>query len=144
MKELTNRLNHTSPIMVSVFRIVIGLLFLMHGTQKLLAWPVGMSGGSAIPTGMWPLWYAAVIETFIGVLLLVGFATRAAAFVGSGEMAVAYFTVHLPGGVWPIENQGEDAVLFCFALLLLVFIGGGAWGIDALRSRRPEPAAANR
>jgi putative oxidoreductase len=85
--------------------------------------------------GTWPYWYAGVIELVVGLLLLVGLVTRLAAFVGSGEMAFAYFTQHQPQALWPIENGGELAVLFCFGFLLLVFTGGGAFALDAMRKR---------
>jgi putative oxidoreductase len=77
---------------------------------------------------------AGLIEIIGGLLVLVGFYTRAAAFIMSGEMAVAYFTAHLPHGFFPILNEGESAVLFCFVFLYLVFAGPGAWSIDEARS----------
>jgi putative oxidoreductase len=136
MRKLESTLTAATPQVLSLFRIVFGLLFTVHATQKLFAWPVAAAGGSAVPMGTWPYWYAGVIELVVGLLLLVGLVTRLAAFVGSGEMAVAYFTQHQPKALWPIENGGEPAVLFCFGLLLLVFTGGGAWALDAMRQRR--------
>lgn len=131
------RVGAYAPIVVSVFRIVFGLLLLMHGTQKLLAWPVAGSGGGTVPVGTWPFWYAGVIEVVLGVLLTLGLFTRIAAFVASGEMAFAYFTQHMPSGFWPIANGGELAVMNCFAFLLLVFVGGGTIAVDAaLKGRR--------
>jgi putative oxidoreductase len=70
----------------------------------------------------------------VGILITAGLFTRIAAFVASGEMAFAYFTQHLPNGFWPIANKGELAVLYCFSFLLLVFVGGGAFAVDAARS----------
>ena len=77
---------------------------------------------------------ATACATVVGLLLLVGLVTRLAAFVGAGEMAFAYFTQHQPSALWPIENGGELAVLYCFGFLLLVFAGGGAYAVDAMRS----------
>jgi putative oxidoreductase len=134
--DLDARLTAISPVVISVFRIVVGLLLTIHATQKLFAWPVGVGGGAdAVPAGVWPFWYAGVIELVVGVLLIIGLVTRFAAFIGSGEMAFAYFTAHFPEAFWPIQNEGEPAVLFCFGFLLLVFIGGGSIALDALRKR---------
>lgn len=135
MNKLEAKLSAVSPVILSVFRIVFGLLFTIHGTQKLFAWPVAAAGGGAVPVGTWPFWFAGLIELVVGVLLLIGLVTRLAAFVGSGEMAFAYFTQHQPTALWPIENGGELAVLYCFGLLLLVFTGGGAYALDAMRQR---------
>jgi putative oxidoreductase len=101
------RLNPQAPAALSVFRIVFGLLYFLHGTSKVFGWP----GGPKVPTGSWPFWWAGLIETVLGALITVGFATRPAAFIAAGEMAVAFFTQHLPGGFWPINNGGELAVL---------------------------------
>lgn len=136
MRKLEATLTAATPQILSVFRIVLGLLFTVHATQKLFAWPVATASGAAVPVGTWPFWYAGVIELVVGLLLLIGLVTRLAAFVGSGEMAFAYFTQHQPQALWPIENGGELAVLFCFGFLLLVFTGGGAIALDAMRQRR--------
>lgn len=116
-----------SPVL-GVFRIVIGFLFAIHGTAKLFAWPV--SQGGAAPVGAWPYWWAGVIETVVGVLVLLGLFTRIAALLGSGEMAFAYFTQHQPKALWPIENGGELAILYCFSLFLIAFAGAGAFALD--------------
>jgi putative oxidoreductase len=142
MTKLEARLTSLSPFVLSVFRIVFGLLLTVHATQKLFAWPVGTMAsngtltGPSVPVGAWPFWWAGVIELVVGLLLLTGLVTRLAAFVGSGEMAFAYFTQHHPNALWPIENGGELAVLMCFGFFLLVFTGGGAWALDAMRSKR--------
>lgn len=141
MNKLEARLDSFFPHVLSLFRIVFGLLFLMHGTQKLFAWPFAMKtqtgfDGPAVPIGTWPFWWAGLIEVIVGVLLIVGLVTRLAAFVGAGQMAVAYFTQHQPKSIFPIVNGGEPAVLFCFGLLLLVFAGGGAWALDNARGKR--------
>jgi putative oxidoreductase len=136
MSKLDAKLTALSPQVLSLYRIVLGLLFTMHATQKLFAWPIGVQGGASVPVGTWPYWYAGLIELVVGLLLLTGLVTRLAAFVGCGEMAVAYFTQHQPTAFWPIVNGGELAVLYCFAFLLLVFTGGGAYALDAMRAKR--------
>ncbi|MGB3484712.1 MAG: DoxX family protein [Mycobacterium sp.] len=124
--QLDAQLNARTPLALGVFRIVVGLLFLLHGTSKLLGWP----GGPQVPFGTWPYWYAGVIEVVVGLLVAIGLFTRLAALVGAGQMAVAYFWQHIPTDFWPINNQGEPAVLFCFALLLLAFAGPGALAVS--------------
>lgn len=139
MSKLDAKLTSFSPYVLSIFRIVFGFALTIHATQKLFAWPIGTPTkagtytGPPIPIGMWPLWWAGLIEIVVGLLLMAGLVTRLAAFVGSGEMAFAYFTQHLPRSFWPIVNGGEPAVLNCFAFFLLVFTGGGALALDALR-----------
>ena len=111
---------------MSVFRVVIGLLFLEHGLSKLIGFPVGMPMAH-LP----PLFLAAgVIETVGGALIAVGLFTRWAALICSGEMAVAYFMAHFPHGFYPLVNKGEAAILFCFGFLLIAAIGPGPWAID--------------
>lgn len=120
--SLTARLDDFSPVVLSAFRIIVGLGLLVHGTSKVFGAPAGpalaMASGSA--------WWAGAIEVAVGALIALGLFTRAAAFLGSGTMAVAYFSQHAPGGFWPILNGGELAVLYCFALFLLVFTGPGS------------------
>lgn len=119
---------------IFVFRLVLGFLFAAHGTVKLFGWPPGV--GDAAPIGAWPSWWAGLIELATGVLVMTGLFTRAAAFLASGTMAVAYFWRHQADALLPIQNGGESAALYCFAFLLLVFTGGGAWALDSLRPRR--------
>jgi putative oxidoreductase len=123
-----------APCLLSVLRIVAAFSFMTHGTQKLFAVPV-IELRAPVPlislAGL-----AGVLETFGGLLLLVGLFTRPVAFVLSGEMAVAYFRSHAPQGVWPMLNRGELAVLFCFVWLYVAAAGPGPWSLDALR-RRP-------
>jgi putative oxidoreductase len=131
-ENLGARLNPQAPAVLSVFRIVVGLLFLMNGTSKIFNWPKALD----IPAGTWPFWFAGLIELVAGVLITLGLFTRPAAFIASGEMAVAYFWQHMPTDFWPINNGGQDTVLFCFAFLLLVFTGPGVWAIDSRLGRR--------
>jgi putative oxidoreductase len=133
-QTLDARLNTYSPAVLSLFRVVFGLMFTLHGTMKLFGWPLG----SAVRVGNWPFWWAGVIETVTGLLIVVGLFTRIAAFIASGHMAVAYFWKHLPNAFWPFSadaggNNGELVVLFCFAFLLLVFLGPGALALDTRR-----------
>ena len=130
-QSLADRLDAFSPAVLGIFRIVIGLLFAMHGTVKLFSWPMALKGG-ATPFGQWPYWWAGVIEVVVGLLLMLGLFTRSAAILGSGTMAYAYFTAHQAKGLWPIQNGGEPAVLFCFAMLLIGFAGAGAFAVDTL------------
>jgi len=142
MTKLEAKLTSFSPQVLSLFRVVFGLLYTVHATQKLFAWPVGLPTaagtftGPAVPMGTWPYWWAGLIELVAGLLIMTGLVTRLAAFVASGEMAFAYFSQHQPTGLWPIENGGELAVLFCFGFFLLVFTGGGAYALDAMREGR--------
>lgn len=140
-RTLDARLNTYSPTVVSIFRIIVGLLFAVHGTMKLFGWPVGMP--MSIPVGQWPSWWAGLIELVAGLLVAAGLFTRPAAFIASGQMAVAYFWQHLIApppmvteSFWPHVNGGEPAVIYCFAFLLIVFIGPGAYALDTKRRRR--------
>ena len=116
----------TGPI-YALFRIVFGLLFASHGAQKVF----GLFGG---PKAGPPLIVVAGwIELVTGLLIAVGLFTGIAAFIASGEMAVAYFMAHAPNGAWPLINHGEAAVLYCFAFLYMAAHGSGIWSIDAVR-----------
>lgn len=138
MTNLDARLaGYHSPVL-SAFRIIFGLLYTIHGSQKLFGWPVAAPGGTA-EVGAWPFWWAGLIEFVLGILITVGFFTRIAAFIASGEMAFAYFYQHWPplkgGGAsfWPIANGGEFAIMFCFAFLLIATTGAGVAAVDARR-----------
>ncbi len=114
----------------AAMRIVVGLLFACHGAQKLL----GVLGGHRMPLAS-QFGAAGVIELFGGVLIAIGFLTSFAAFIASGEMAVAYFQNHAPRGWFPIQNQGELAAVYCFVFLYIATRGAGVGGID----RGPGP-----
>jgi putative oxidoreductase len=124
------------PYALSIKRIMIGFLFLAHGLQKLLGWFGGVGGHGATAPYLSRTWFAAIIETSGGCLIVVGLLVTPVAFILCGEMAVAYFTEHAPKGLWPIQNRGELAVLYCFIFLYLCTSGGGAWSLDRVRSRR--------
>ncbi|MER6155698.1 DoxX family protein [Streptomyces sp. NPDC001868] len=139
---MTGRLNSAQPYALGLFRIVIGLLFVCHGAQKLFGLLGGADGqGGTVAAGTWPGWYAAVIELVGGSLVILGLGTRAAAFVASGAMAYAYFKVHQPQALWPAENGGESAALYCWAMFLLIFTGSGALGLDQLFAKRQSASA---
>ncbi|MFK4809772.1 DoxX family protein [Devosia sp. ZW T5_3] len=121
-----DRLSAYAPRALAVLRIIAALLFIAHGTQKLLGFPA---------TDMSPpvfsiFWFAAIIEIVTGVLIAIGFFTRPAAFIASGTMAFAYFIVHAPMNFFPVNNGGDAAILFCFVFLYLVFAGPGAWSVN--------------
>ena len=118
----------------ALLRIVAGLLFAMHGTQKLLGWP-----GGGNPVAYASLMGAAgVIEVGAGLMIALGLRTGIAAFIASGQMAFAYFMRHAPVGPYPILNRGELAVLFCFLFLYMAATGSGIWSVDGggRKSRR--------
>ncbi len=123
-----------APRMLSVLRIMAGLLFLAHGTQKILGFPP-MAGGAALPDAMTLAWVAGVLELGLGALITLGLLTRPASFVAAGEMAVAYFIGHAPRNFYPVLNGGDAAILYCFVFLYLTVAGPGPWSLDALRKR---------
>ena len=121
------------PITLFLLRVVAGLLFLQAGAMKIFDWFGGIParfGGH--PAMFSQAWIAGVLEFYGGAAILLGLLTRPVAFILSGEMAVAYFQFHQPNGVWPIQNHGESAVLFCLIFLLFAAQGGGEWSLDAL------------
>lgn len=122
-------LSRWQPQLLALLRIVAGLLFLEHGLSKFFAFPVPFPVQPLPPI----LVAAGVVECLAGVLVTLGLFTRLAAFLASGEMAIAYFMMHFPNGFWPIANKGEAAVLFCFVFLYLAAAGPGAWSIDGMR-----------
>lgn len=125
-----------APRMLAVLRIMAALLFMEHGLMKLFHFPAAQPGAPD-PLPMM-LMIAALIEVVGGALLVLGLFTRPVAFVCAGEMAAAYFMAHAPQSFWPAINGGDAAILFCFVFLYLAAAGGGAWSIDATRSK---PAA---
>lgn len=134
-----NRLSRYAPWVLSIVRIMTGLLFLAHGTQKFLSFPAGERAGSGWALAD-PGAYAGIIELVAGTLIALGLFTRPAAFVASGAMAVAYFIAHASQNFWPVNNMGDAAILYCFIFLYLVFAGPGPVSLDAAwtggRSRR--------
>jgi putative oxidoreductase len=126
---ISNTLNPWAPRVLSIVRIVAGLIFMAHGTQKLLGFPASDMN----PPMLSMLWFAGLIELVAGALITVGLFTRPAAFVASGTMAFAYFIAHAPQNFFPALNGGDAAILYCFFFLYLVFAGPGEWSVDAKR-----------
>jgi len=124
-------LGRFAPQLFAILRIIAGLMFAMHGTQKLFGWPQGNKAPA-----MMIMTVAGVIELVAGVLIAIGLFASWAAFIASGEMAVAYFKVHAPNGFWPIVNQGELAVLYCFLWLFIAAHGPGIWSVGGSRRDR--------
>ncbi len=126
------------PRMLSVLRIMTALLFLEHGTQKLLGFPPSPNPGPPL----FSLYgVQGMIEIVGGVLLTIGLFTRPVAFILAGDMAVAYFMAHAPQSFFPILNRGDAAILYCFVFLALFVAGAGAWSVDAMRGRADTPHA---
>ena len=126
-----NALNRFADPVYCVTRLIVGLLFASHGGQKILGFPPGGHGMPTETMGILGAW----IELICGLLIAVGLLTRLAAFIASGEMAVAYFMVHAPNHFFPIVNKGESAVFYCWFFFFAIFYGAGLWSIDALMSK---------
>ena len=124
-------LGNYSSHFYALLRIVAGLMFAMHGTQKLFGWP---GGGDTVEIASL-MGLAGIIEFVGGLMIAFGFLTSWAAFIASGEMAVAFFMAHFPQGPNPLLNKGELAVLYCFLFLYMAARGSGIWSIDAAMSR---------
>jgi len=118
---------------LTLLRIVAGLLFMQHGMQKLFGVFGGFGGTPGATAPLFSLMgVASILESLGGLAILLGLFTQPVAFVLSGEMAVAYLLVHLPRGLWPIQNQGELAALYAFIFLFLATAGGGRFSVDHL------------
>jgi putative oxidoreductase len=129
----TDRLEAWTPRALSVLRIMTGLLFLEHGTQKLLGFPPSEHSFPALFSLMG---LQGILELVGGFLILIGLFTRPVAFILAGNMAVAYFMAHAPKGFFPTLNGGQLAILFCFVFLYLAVAGGGQWSVDTQIARR--------
>ena len=134
---MTNTLTEQSPRVLAVLRIVTALVFLQHGTQKILGFP---ATEMPQPEMFTLFWTGGMLELVGGLLLLVGLFTRTTAFILSGMMAVAYWMFHAPASIYPILNGGELAIVFSFVFLYIVFAGPGAWSLDSARKAEPLPA----
>lgn len=124
---LTDRLNQYQPYALTALRIITGLMFIEHGTQKLFAFPAGGSFDGPLPT---LILIQGILEVFGGLAIVLGLFTRVVAFILSGNMAVAYFMAHYPKDFFPVNNGGDGAILYCFVFLLLVFAGPGLLAVD--------------
>src|ERR1700754_1964475 len=121
------------PRLLSLLRIIIGLLFMPHGAQKLFGFLSTQSGATAPMLSL--TGGAGMLEFFGGLFILIGLFTRPVAFILSGLMAFAYFMAHAPQGFWPLQNRGELAVAYCFVFLYMAVAGGGSWSLDHLLQR---------
>lgn len=135
---MLDSISRWSPQMLAILRMMTGLLFLEHGTQKLLDLPARMNNGPMPAIGSLP-GIQGIIELVGGLMIIFGVLTRPVAFILAGDMAVAYFMFHAPRGFYPITmggNGGELAIQFCFVFLYLFVAGAGAWSVDDMMSRR--------
>lgn len=123
-------LGRYSEYVYAIFRVVVGFMFMLHGTQKMFGWPPAKQGGGGELSAL--ILVAAIIELVGGFLVMIGFFSSFAAFLASGLMAVAYFMAHQPQGALPIMNGGETAVLYCFAFLYIAAKGSGILSVDSL------------
>jgi putative oxidoreductase len=122
-----------APRVRSIVRIVAALIFMAHGTQKLLGFPPSANPAPALISLSG---FGAVLELVGGALLVLGLFTRPVAFILSGEMAFAYWMAHAPRSFFPVLNGGDAAILYCFLFLYLAFAGGGAWSLDRMISAK--------
>lgn len=124
-------LTRFEPHSYALLRIMAGLMFIFHGTNKLLVWPAGKAPVQMFSRG----WFAAIIEIVGGTMITIGLFAGFAAFIASGLMAFAYFLSHAKDGFFPIVNRGELAVLYCFVFLFIAAHGSGIWSVDSLIRR---------
>lgn len=130
--DLASKLNPHASKVLSGLRIVAGLMFMQHGTQKIFSFPAEAMMPFNITSQMG---IGGVLELVGGALIVLGLCTRPVAIVLSGMMAVAYFQFHAPGGLYPLVNKGELAALYCWVFLYLGFAGPGPWSVDAAMKR---------
>lgn len=131
-------LGNYAPYLYAILRIVAGLMFAMHGTQKLFGFPGGQDTVELVSL----MGLAGIIELVGGLMIAFGFFAGYAAFIASGEMAAAFFIAHAPQGWNPLLNGGENAVLYCFLFLYVAAYGSGVWSIDAARKGTTAEAGA--
>ena len=134
-------LSRYQPQALAVLRIVTAMAFMAHGTQKMFGFPASQMGGGGFELFSL-MGLAAVLEVFGGLAILLGALTRPVAFVLAGEMAYAFWMMHVPmgGTIIPVANGGDGAVMFCLVFLYLVFAGPGAWSVDGVRTGRAVTA----
>jgi putative oxidoreductase len=129
-----NQVNGWSSRALAALRIVAGLLFLAHGVIKVFGFPAGAEPGQQELLSLFGV--GGLIELVTGLLLILGLFTRPAAFIASGQMAVAYWMFHFPSSPYPAANGGDAAILFCFVFLYIFTAGPGAWSVDDRSARR--------
>ncbi len=120
-----------APRVLSLLRIMTALLYMEHGTQKMLNFPIDGPGADGTPLPPMAL-ASGILEIVLGALVALGLFTRPAAFIASGHMAAAYFIAHAPQSFWPVANGGDASIMFCFAFLYLAFAGPGPWSLDTI------------
>jgi putative oxidoreductase len=130
---MERQLGRFAPQIHAITRILAGIMFACHGAQKLF----GAFGGAPAEAPPFVIWIAGPIELVGGLLIAAGLYTSYAAFLSSGLMAAAYFMAHATRGFWPIQNQGELAILYCWLFLGLAATGGGIWSADAAMGKKP-------
>lgn len=130
--DLASKLNPHASKALAGLRVVSGLMFMQHGTQKIFGFPAEAMMPFDIMSQMG---IGGVLELVGGALIVLGLFTRPVAIILSGMMAVAYFQFHAPGGLYPLVNKGELAALYCWVFLYLGFAGPGAWSVDAAMKR---------
>ncbi len=133
MENINVMLARFQPLVLSIFRIVTGLLFLQYGFAKVLKFPIIPPFDKVAPFSLF--WCAGTIELVLGGLLILGLCSRIVAFILCGEMAFAYFIQHFPRGFIPLLNGGELAIMFCFSCLYIACAGGGPYGVDGMRKK---------
>ena len=138
MAVLTNLRRAWEPRVLSILRVMAGLLFMEHGLAKVFDFPPQPNHRPYVLLTLVP-GLAGILEALGGLLITLGLYTRIVAFLLSGEMAFAYFMSHAPRGFFPLPNNGDTAILYCFVFLYLWVAGGGSWSLDRLRAS--EPAA---
>jgi len=134
MEKFNRTLAAAEPFMLSIFRIMMGLMLFQFGVAKLFKFPPVPMFEKVEVLSLYGA--AAILELIFGGLLIAGLFTRLAAFILCGEMAFAYFIGHFPRGFIPLLNGGTLAIMLCFACLYLACAGGGPWSVDAMRGKR--------
>ena len=136
LKYISDKWISAGPYLQSVLRIVSAIIFMLAGTSKLFAFPVGMPPNGGTAQLLTQIGIGGLLEVFGGGLMLLGLFTRPVAFILSGEMAVAYFQFHFPQSFWPTVNGGVAAVIYCFVWLYFSAAGAGLWSLDAMRGKK--------
>ncbi|MFI5220122.1 MAG: DoxX family protein [Bacteroidia bacterium] len=135
-QNIFTKWNACAPYFKSMLRMIAAIMFMMSGTMKLFAFPIGMPPDGSTAQFMTQVWIGGFLEFAGGGLILIGLFTRPVAFILAGQMAVAYFQFHYPQGFWPIVNGGSTAVLYCFIWLYFSAAGAGVWSIDSLIAKK--------
>lgn len=136
LSDIKIKWTELSSYFQSILRITSAFMFILAGTMKLFAFPMGMPPNGSTAEIFSQIGIGGILEVFGGGLILIGLFTRPVAFILCGEMAVAYWQFHAPQGLWPIENGGVAAVLYCFIWLYFSAAGAGSWSIDVWRKNQ--------